>query len=418
MMDFQPTTSSNRKRERGTRMTKMHLQAIMAGAALAALALAMPASAQTAIKIGFINSYSGFLAQPGDEMDKGVALYVKEHEKELPAGVTIEVIKRDDTSTPEVARRLAQELITRDHVNLLFGVVASPNAAAIAPLTAESKVPLVITNAAGTAITRISPYVVRVSFTQWHTALPMGQWAVKQGWKKAFIAVSDFIPGHDAEGAFTKGFTDAGGQIIGSIAFSPANPDFPPVVQRIRDAKPDVAFIWVPGGTQATQMMKSIKDLGVRDAGINIVSTQDLVPDEELPNIGQVGIGLISAGNYSAAADRPANKAFIAAWNKAYGDKAIPDFLSADGWDGMMAVFDLIKATKGKFTGDEAIAFLSHWKTDASPRGPISIDPATRDIVQNVYIRKTEMQGGKLANVEFDTIPNVKDPWKELNPPK
>jgi branched-chain amino acid transport system substrate-binding protein len=391
---------------------------LIAGAALAAITLAAPASAQTHVKIGFINSLSGFLAQPGDEMDKGVSLYVKEHEKELPPGVEIEVIKRDDTSTPEVARRLAQELITRDHVQLLFGVVASPNAAAIAPLTAEAKVPLLITNAAGTSITRISPYVVRVSFTQWHTALPMGQWAVKQGWKRAFIAVSDFIPGHDAEGAFTKGFTDAGGQIIGSIAFSPANPDFPPVVQRIRDAKPDVAFLWVPGGTQATQMMKSIKDLGVRDAGINIVSTQDLVPDEELPNMGAVAIGLITAGNYSAAADRPANKAFIAAWNKAYGDKAIPDFLSADGWDGMMAVFDLIKATKGKFTGDEAIAFLSHWKTDNSPRGPISVDPATRDIVQNVYIRKTDMKSGKLANVEFDTIPNVKDPWKELNPPK
>ncbi len=390
----------------------------LAVAAFALLGLAAPASAQTHIKIGFVNSYSGFLAQPGDQMDKGVALYVKEHEKDLPAGVTIEVIKRDDTSTPETGKRVAQELITRDHVQLLFGVVASPVAAAIAPLTAEAKVPLIITNAAGTAITRISPYVVRVSFTQWHTALPMGQWAVKQGWKKAFTAVSDFIPGHDADDAFKKGFTDAGGQIVGSIAFSPASPDFPPVVQRIRDAKPDVAFVWVPAGTQATSMMKAIKDLGVREAGINIVSTQDLVPDEELPNMGAVAEGVITAGNYSAAADRPANKAFVAAWAKTYGDKTSPDFLSADGWDGMNAVFDLIKATNGKFTGDEAIAFLSHWKTDNSPRGPISIDPATRDIVQNVYIRKTEMKSGKLANVEFDTIPNVKDPWKELNPPK
>lgn len=399
-------------------MSKHHWNATIATAMLAAIALAGPAAAQTAIKIGFINSYSGFLAQPGDEMDKGVALYVKEHEKELPAGVTIEVIKRDDTSTPEVAKRIAQEFITRDHVNLLFGLVASPNAAAIAPLTAEAKVPLVITNAAGAAITRISPYVVRVSFTQWHFALPMGQWAAQHGWKKAITAVSDFIPGHDAEEAFTKGLKDAGGTVVDAIRFSPASPDFPPVVQRIRDAKPDVAFIWVPGGEQATAMMKSINDLGIRQAGINIVSTQDLLPDEELPNMGDIPVGVISAGNYSAAADRPANKAFIAAWNKAYGDKVIPDFLSVDGWDGMMAVFDLINATKGKFTGDEAIAFLSHWKTDNSPRGPISIDPATRDIVQNIYIRKTEMTNGKLANVEFDTIPNVKDPWKELNPPK
>lgn len=396
----------------------MHWNATMAGAALAALTLAMPAAAQTAIKIGFINSYSGFLAQPGDEMDKGVDLYVKEHSKELPAGITIDLIKRDDTSTPEVAKRIAQELITRDHVQLLFGLVASPNAAAIAPLTAEAKIPLLITNAAGAGITRISPYVVRVSFTLWQSGLPMGQWAVKQGWKKAFVAISDFIPGHDAGDAFKKGFTDAGGQIIGEIAFSPTSPDFPPVVQRIRDSKPDVAFVWVPGGSQATAIMKSINDLGVRKAGINILSTQDLVVDEELPNMGDAPVGLITAGNYSEAADRPANKAFVAAWKKAYGENTHPDFLSADGWDGMMAVFDLIKATKGKFTGDEAIAFLSHWKTDKSPRGPISVDPATRDIVQNIYIRKTEMKDGKLANVEFDTMANVKDPWKELNPPK
>jgi branched-chain amino acid transport system substrate-binding protein len=391
---------------------------LLAATALAIGALAAPARAQTEVKIGFINSYSGFLAQPGDEMDKGVMLYKAEHDKDLPAGVTVTLLKRDDTSTPEVAKRLAQELITREHVQLLFGVVASPNAAAIAPLTAEAKVPLVITNAAGTAITRISPYVVRNSFTQWHTALPMGQWAVKQGWKTAFTAVSDFIPGHDADEAFKKGFTDAGGKVLGSIAFSPASPDFPPVVQRIRDTKPDVAFVWVPAGAQATAMMKSITDLGVRQAGINVVSTQDLVPDEELPNMGSAAIGVITAGNYSIAGDRPANKSFLAAWRKAYGDKSTPDFLSADGWDGMAMVYGMLKETKGKFTGDEAMKYFSTWKTDASPRGPISIDPNTRDIVQNIYIRKTEMRDGKLANVEFDTIPNVKDPWKELNPPK
>ena len=385
---------------------------------LAVGAFIAPAQAQTEVKIGFINSYSGFLAQPGDEMDKGVMLYKQLHDKDLPQGVTVTILKRDDTSTPETAKRLAQELITRDHVQLLFGVIASPNAAAIAPLTAEAKIPLVITNAAGTAIPRISPYVVRVSFTLWQSGLPMGEWAVKQGWKKAFVAISDFIPGHDAGDAFKKGFTGAGGQIVGEIAFSASSPDFPPVVQRIRDTKPDVAFVWVPAGTQATAMMKSITDLGVRQAGINVVSTQDLVPDEELPNIGNAGIGIITTGNYSAAADRPANKAFLDAWNKAYGDKAIPDFLSADGWDGLAMVYDMLKETKGKFSADDAMKFFSHWKSDASPRGPISIDPNTRDIVQNIYIRKTEMKGGKLANVEFDTIPNVKDPWKELNPPK
>jgi branched-chain amino acid transport system substrate-binding protein len=398
-------------------MNRNRIAAFVA-ALLAVAGLAAPAKAQTEIKIGLINSYSGFLAQPGDEMDKGIMLYKNLHDKDLPPGVKVTLLKRDDTSTPEVGRRLAQELITRNHVQLLLGVIASPVAAAIAPLTAQAKIPFVITNAAGAGITRISPYVVRVSFTQWQTALPMGQWAVKQGWKTAFTAVSDFIPGHDADDAFKQGFTGAGGRIVGSIAFSPSSPDFPPVAQRIRDAKPDVAFVWVPAGTQATSMMKSLQDLGVRRAGINIVSTQDLVPDEELPNMGSDAIGMITAGTYSAAADRPANKAFVAAWHKAYGDGPTPDFFSADGWDGMNMVYDLLKATKGKFTPEQAMAFFSHWKDPNSPRGPISIDPATRDIVQNVYIRRTEMKNGKLENVEFDTIPNVKDPWKELHPAK
>ena len=389
-----------------------------AAAVLAAcLAAAFPASAQT-VKIGIVNSYSGFLAAPGDEMQKGMDLYAKEHMKDLPPGVSIEVIKRDDATNPEVGKRVAQELITRDKVNILLGVMGSPIAAAIAPLTAEAKIPLVITNAAGVAIPRISPYVARVSFTQWQTALPLGKWAAQQGWKKAYTAVSDFIPGHDAEGAFNKGYTEGGGQLVGSVRFPTNNPDFAPFVQRVKDAKPDVMFIFVPGGTQATAMMKAIKDLGLREAGINVVSTQDLVPDEELPNMGDAPIGLVTAGNYSTAADRPANKAFLAAWAKEYGDKSIPDFFSVGGWDGMAAVFDVIKQTKGTFTGDEAMAVLKTWKNPDSPRGPISIDPNTRDIIQNIYIRRTEMKGGKLVNTEFTTIPDVKDPWKELNPPK
>jgi branched-chain amino acid transport system substrate-binding protein len=391
--------------------------AVAAGAMLAAIGGLSAASAQT-IKIGVINSYSGFLAQAGDQMQKGIDLYVKTHEKELPPGVKIELIRRDDAATPDTGKRLAQELIARENVQLLMGIVGSPIAAAVAPLTEQAKVPLVITNAAGVAIPRISPYVVRVSFTLWQQAYPLGQWAAKQNWKTAFTAVSDFIPGHDAEGAFTKGWTDAGLKILGSVRFPTSNPDFTPIVQRIKDTKPDVAFIWVPAQEQATSVLKAVRDFGLKQAGVNVISTQDLLPDEQLPLIGDVAIGLVTSGIYSTAADRPANKAFLAAWDREYAGKAIPDFLSVDGWDGMSAIFDLIKETKGKFTGDDAIKFLSHWKTDNSPRGPISVDPATRDIVQNVYMRKTEMKDGKLANVEFDTIPNVKDPWKELNPPK
>jgi branched-chain amino acid transport system substrate-binding protein len=377
-----------------------------------------PSSAQT-VKIGVINSYSGFVAQAADQGQKGADLYVKEHEKDLPPGVKIEILKRDDTSNPEVGKRLAQELITRDHVQLLTGVILSPVAAAVAPMTAEAKVPLVLSYAAaGVSIPRISPYVVRVTFTLWQESYPMGKWAAEQGWKTAYTAVTDFIAGHDAEAAFTKTFTEAGGKIVGADRFPLANPDFTPFVHRIKDAKPDVAFIFVPAGTQATAMMRAINDLGLREAGINLAAPQDLLPDEELPNMGDIPLGLITSGTYSVAGKRPANEAFLAAWNRAYGDKAIPDFFSVDGWDGMAMIFALVKATKGKFTADEAMAFFKNWKDPDSPRGPIMIDPATRDIIQNVYIRRVEKVDGKLANVEIATIPMVKDPWKELNPPK
>lgn len=390
--------------------------AVVAAVAGMAVAAGTPAHAQT-IKIGLINSNTGFLAQAGDEMEKGINLYVKTHEKDLPSGVKVELVRRDDTAAPEVGKRVAQELITRERVQALLGIVGSPIAAAVAPLTAEAKIPLVITNAAGVAIPRISPYVARVSFTLWQQAYPLGKWAAQKGWKKAYTAVSDFIPGHDSEAAFTKSFTDAGGQIVGAVRFPTTNPDFVPFVQKIKDAAPDVLFIFIPAGGQATSIMKAIKDLKLREAGISIVSTQDLVPEEELPNMGDTPVDLITSGIYSVAGQRPANAAFLAAWNAEYGTKAIPDFLSAGGWDGAAALFDVIKQTNGKFDGDQAMAILKGWKHE-SPRGPIMIDPDTRDIIQNVYMRRTQMKDGKLANVEFDTIPNVKDPWKELNPPK
>lgn len=390
--------------------------AALAGAVLLALP---PAKADTVVKIGLINSFTGFVAQAADEGQKGADLYVADHTKDLPPGVKLDILKRDDTSNPEVGKRLAQELITRDRVQLLTGVILSPVAAAIAPLTKQAKIPILLDMAsAGAAITRISPYVVRVSFTLWQQAYPIGKWAAEQGWKRGYTAVSDFIPGHDSEAAFTKAFTAGGGTIIGAVRFPPANPDFAPFVQRIKDAHPDVVFIFVPAGTQATAMIKAIKDFGLRQAGINIASTQDLLPDEELPHMGDTPVGLITSGTYSTAATRPANKEFLAEWKAKYGDSAIPDFFSVDAYDGMHAIFDLIKATGGKFDADQAVNFLSHWQDPNSPRGPISVDPATRDIVQNVYIRKAEIVNGQLADVEVSTLANVKDPWKELNPAK
>jgi branched-chain amino acid transport system substrate-binding protein len=393
---------------------------ILTGVALGALLAAgsaLTASAQT-VKVGVINTYSGPEAQVGDELDKGLKLYVKEHQKDLPAGVKVELVVRDDTGpNPETAKRLAQELITRERVNFLAGVVWSPNAAAIGPLTAEAKTPFILMNAAGVAIPRISPYIARTSFTLWQQALPLGKWVAQHGSKKAYTAVSDFIPGHDAEGGFQKGFTDGGGQMVGSVRIPLANPDFVPFLQRAMDAKPDVIFIFIPAGRQAGAIMKAANDIGVMKAGIKIVATQDLLPEEELPKMGDEPIGIISSGIWSITADRPENKAFLAAWDKEYGDKAIPDFLSVGAWDGMAAIFDVVKKTSGKFNGDQAMAILKGWKSN-SPRGPIEIDADTRDIIQNVYMRETKKVNGKLANVEFDTVPMVKDPWKELNPPK
>src|SRR5882672_2888911 len=240
-------------RETGRRIMRQRQAAwrLFLGVAAASL-VAGPLLAQT-VKIGVVLSYSGFLAQAGDSVDKGLSLYAKLHEKDLPPGVTIELVRRDDTSNaPDVGKRLAQELVTRDHVQILTGVISSPIAAAIAPLTAEAKVPFVIMNAAGTSIPRISPYIVRVSFTIWQQAYPLGQWAARQGWKRGYTAVSDYIPGHDGEAAFAKGFGDGGGELVGSVRFPPAGTDFAPFIQRIKDVRPDVVFVFVPGGKQAT----------------------------------------------------------------------------------------------------------------------------------------------------------------------
>lgn len=194
--------------------------------------------------------------------------------------------------------------------------------------------------------------------------------------------------------------------------------DYSPFIQRVKDNKPDVVFIFVPAGKKATQVMKAWSDLGLKQAGVTLVTTQDVMLDEELPNMGQVALGVVSSGTYSNAATRAQNQIFLNAWRNAYGNTAVPDFLSVQGWDGMAAIFDVIKQTKGKFDGDQAMKILANWKDPDSPRGPISINPATRDIIENVYIRRVDNVNGKLANVEFETIPNVKDPWKEANPPK
>src|SRR6516165_2213457 len=384
----------------------------IATAACIAVGLATAASAQT-VKLGVIDTYSGPFAAVGEQMDRGIRLYVKQHESDLPPGVKLEIIRRDDTGpNPEVAKRVAQELITREHVQLLAGTVYTPNALAIAPLVSEAKVPFVVMNAGTAVITTKSPYIARTSFTMWQSSYPLGEWAARNGISKVYTAVSDYGPGIDAEAAFTKGFTAAGGQIVGSVHMPLANPDYVPFMQRAKDAAPDAVFVFVPGGKDATALMKVFGELGLKAAGIKLIGPGDISTDEELRNMGDVALGVVTAFHYSAAATRPANQAFVKAYKAEFGAREEPAFEVVGAYDGMAAIFHAIAAQQGKVDPDRTMELLRGWKDDASPRGPIMIDPETRDIVQNEYLRRIEKLDGELANVEFETMPMVKDPWK------
>jgi branched-chain amino acid transport system substrate-binding protein len=393
----------------------MKIQKMLAAlATVAGLALASaPVAAQT-IKIGVINTYSGPFATLGDLIDKGIKLYMKQNADKLPPGVKIELVVRDAGGpNPDKAKQLAQELIVRDRIQILTGVVFTPNAMAIAPLTQEAKLPFFIMNAGTSVITERSPYIARFSFTLWQSTYPLGAWASRK-YKNAYIAVSDFAPGHDSEAGFERGFTEGGGKIVGKVRMPVANPDFVPFMQRAKDARPDVVFAFVPAGRQATQIMKAYSDLGLDKAGVKFIGPGDITTDEELPNMGDVALGVITMHHYSAAATRPANKAFIAAWKKEYGEKSWPSFMSVGAWDAMDAIYHVIREQKGKIDPDRTMALVKKYKNPNSPRGPIAIDPETRDIIQNEYMREVRKVGGQLANVEFETFPQVKDPWKEL----
>ena len=390
-----------------------HVSLTVVAALCGAMAVAVPASAQT-VKIGLINTYSGPMASNGDQIEKAINLFMKLGQCKLPPGVNLEIIKRDDTGiNPETAKRLAQELIVRDKVQMITGVVWTPNALSIAPLVTEAKVPFIIMNAGTAMITERSPYIARTSFTLWQSSYPMGTWAAKR-FKTAYVAVADFGPGHDAQEAFTRAFTAAGGKVIGTVRMPPPTSDFAPFLQRVKDAKPDTLFVFVPAGKSATAFMKGFGDLGLGQAGIKLIGPGDIVTDEELPNMGDVPSGVMTMFHYSAAGDRPANKSFVAAYQKEYGPNAWPNFISVGAWYGMQAICDVVRAQGGKVDADKTMLLLRGWKNPNSPRGPIEIDPRTRDIVQNEYVRETKRVGGIMKNVELETFPMVKDPWKEF----
>jgi len=337
------------------------------------------------------------------------------HEKDLPAGTKVELIKRDDTGVnPDLAKRLAQELVLRDHVQILTGGQWTPNAMAVAALTKQAKIPFVTMTAGGSAVTLQSPYVVRTGWTLWQSSYPLGVWAAKQGWKNAYTVVSDFAPGHDGEAAFIKGFTEGGGTIVGSVRIALKTTDYLPYFQKVKDANPDVVYVFNPGGPQATAFMKAFDDVGIAKSKIKLIGPLDITSDDELPNMGRSALGVVTLGQYSPAATRQSNLDFIAAWKKEYGADSVPTFFAMAGWDGMHAIYDAIKAQNGKIDPDATMTFLHKWSDPNSPRGPIRIDEAG-DLVQNLYLRRVEEKNGRLANIEIETVGQFGDPWKIFN---
>jgi branched-chain amino acid transport system substrate-binding protein len=388
------------------------------GAAALALTVGGTAAQADTIKIGVVLPFSGANADLGHQIDKAFDLYVKLHAKDI-APHKVEIIKRDEgPPTGAIAKTAATELITNDKVQILTGFVFSPSAIALAPVVTQAKVPMVIANAGTAWITNLSPYYARLSFSMWHTAFPMGAYAMKNvGCKTAAVAYTDFPPGKDSVEAFKTGFEKVGGKVTLSIPMgSPVQvPDFTPFFQRIKDAKPDCMYVFIPSGAHATGVMKAYGELGLRKAGIKLIGPMDLVPDNKLQDMGDAAIGTIVMSHYAVDLDNAANKTFNKEWHQAYGKESYPDFMSAQGWDTMHAIFATIKKLNGKVSdGAKFIDAIKGWSADG-PRGHVMIDPATRDIVQDEHamevVRKPD---GKLGMKVVGTTKQVKDECKVL----
>jgi branched-chain amino acid transport system substrate-binding protein len=382
--------------------------------ALAALTLAAAGAvqAQTPIKIGVLVPLSGPQAEYGAQITAGMKVYMKEA-GDVVAGRKIQLVTRDSGSppSPDVAKRLATELVTREKVEVLAGFGFTPDALSVASIATEAKVPMVVMNAATSVITTRSPYIIRASMTLPQVTAPVAQWALKNGIKKVFVLVSDYGPGIDAEGQFKKTFTAGGGEIIGNARVPLQNPEFAPFTQRIKDTKPDAVFLFLPSGEQPTAFFKSFVERGLAQAGIKLIGTGDATDDTVLNSMGDSAIGLITTHHYSAVHDSAKNKAYVKNYADVNGNAMRPNFMSVGGYDGMAVIYEMIKKGGGKIDGLKSVDAVRGLKLD-SPRGPIMIDPDTRDIVQNVYVRRVQKVGTELYNVEFDKFENVKDPGK------
>jgi branched-chain amino acid transport system substrate-binding protein len=376
----------------------------------AALAIASAAQAQT-IKIGLIMPYSGQFADTAAQMDNAIKLYVKQHGDTI-GGRKIEFIRKDTGGiAPEVAKRLAQELVVRDKVDILAGFVLTPNALAAADVSAEAKKFMVVMNAATSIITTKSPYMARTSVTTPQLNESLGIWAAKKaGIRKIYTMVSDFGPGHDAEAAFQAAFKNAGGEVIGSVRYPVANPDFAAFVQRAKDQNPEAIYVWIPGGAQPAALGKALAERGIDARKTKVLGQLELTDESARRAMGDVALGMITAAHYDPDLDLPKNREFVKAYVAEY--KRTPNFFSMGGYDGMHLIYEVLKKTGGKTDGEALIAAAKGMSWE-SPRGPVTIDPETRDIIQTVYIQRVERVGGELKNVVIDKIEKVKDPVKE-----
>jgi branched-chain amino acid transport system substrate-binding protein len=369
------------------------------------------------VKVGVVLPFTGANADLGHQMDKAFDLYVKLHAQDI-APNKVELVKRDEgPPTGAQAKTVATELITNDKVQILTGFSFSPSSIALAPVVTQAKVPMLIANAGTAWITNLSPYIVRLSFSMWHPAFPMGSYAHdKIGCKTAAVAYTDFPPGKDSTEAFENGFKKAGGQVVLSVPMgSPVQvPDFTPFFQRIKDAHPDCMYVFIPSGAHATGVMKAYGELGLRKAGVKLIGPMDLIPDNKLQDMGDAAIGTIVMGHYAVDLDNAENKKLNEEWHKAYGSDSYPDFMSAAAWDSMHAIFDTVKKLNGDFSdGQKVVDALKGWTTNG-PRGKVSIDPNTRDVIEDEHAMEVYRKpDGKLGERILGTIPQVKDQCKE-----
>jgi branched-chain amino acid transport system substrate-binding protein len=388
-------------------MNKRHF---LRATALASLAIAGSTvfAQDNVFKIGLILPMTGQQATTGRQIEAAAKLYMAQN-GDTVAGKKIQLIIKDDTSIPDVTKRMAQELIVNDKVNVLAGFGITPSALATAPLATQSKTPQVVMAAATSSITEASPYIVRTSFTLPQASVSIADWAPKNGIKKVVTLVSDYGPGLDAEKFFKDRLIFNGGTVVDTLRVPMRNPDFAPFLQKVRDLKPDALFVFVPSGAGAA-VMKQFLERGMDKAGIKLIGTGDITDDDQLNDMGDGALGVVTSHHYSAAHPSAVNKKFVEAFKKA-NNNLRPNFMAVGGYDGMRVIYEALKATKGQGGGDALLAAMKG-QIFESPRGPIFIDAQTRDIVQNIYLRKVEKKDGQLYNVEFDVIKDVKDPGK------